>query len=399
MSNVPNLRFPEFEGEWEETQLSEYLEFKNGLNTDAKKFGKGVKFISVMDILNNQYITYDNIIGLVDVDIETQKRYDVNYGDILFQRSSETFEDIGQANVYLDNKSAIFGGFVIRGKRIGNYYPIFFKYLLNSPTARKKVIVKGAGAQHYNIGQEGLSSVYLHFPKIEEQTKIASFLSLIEQRISTQSQIVGELETLIKGLSEKLFSQKLRFKDDNENDYPDWEIRNLKDIVNIKMGQSPDSSSYNFEGIGVPLIQGNADITDRKSNPRQYTNNPTKLCRIGDLLLTVRAPVGYIAKSLHNACIGRGICSIENNEYSLIEFIYQFLLHFENNWKSIEQGSTFTSVNSSDIGSISIKVPSIKEQAKIANFLSAIDEKLETEKQILKKYTEQKKYLLANMFM
>ena len=97
------MRFPEFKGEWKEAPLTKYLEFKNGLNTDSKKFGKGVKFISIMDILNNQYITYDNIIGLVNVDIEIQKRYEVNYGDILFQRSSETIEDIGRANVYLAN--------------------------------------------------------------------------------------------------------------------------------------------------------------------------------------------------------------------------------------------------------------------------------------------------------
>ena len=116
------------------------------MNPDAKRFGTGTKFISVMDILNNQYICYDNIrasVELQDGDIEA---YGVNYGDILFQRSSETLEDIGRANVYLDSKPAIFGGFVIRGKSKDNYNPLFFRYLLASPTARKRIIVKGAGA-------------------------------------------------------------------------------------------------------------------------------------------------------------------------------------------------------------------------------------------------------------
>ena len=99
--------------------------------------------------------------------------YGVNYGDILFQRSSETLEDVGQANVYLDSKPAVFGGFVIRGKSKSNYYPMFFRYLLASPTARKKIIVKGAGAQHFNIGQDGLSKVCLNIPSIQEQEKIA----------------------------------------------------------------------------------------------------------------------------------------------------------------------------------------------------------------------------------
>ncbi|MER8322237.1 restriction endonuclease subunit S, partial [Acinetobacter baumannii] len=92
-------------------------------------------------------------------------------GDILFQRSSETLEDVGQANVYLDSKPAVFGGFVIRGKSKSNYYPMFFRYLLASPTARKKIIVKGAGAQHFNIGQDGLSKVCLNIPSIQEQEK------------------------------------------------------------------------------------------------------------------------------------------------------------------------------------------------------------------------------------
>ena len=143
------------------------------MNPDAKRFGRGTKFISVMDILNNQFICYDNIrasVEVVDGDIET---YGVNYGDILFQRSSETLEDVGQANVYLDSKPAVFGGFVIRGKSKSNYYPMFFRYLLASPTARKKIIVKGAGAQHFNIGQDGLSKVCLNIPSIQEQEKIA----------------------------------------------------------------------------------------------------------------------------------------------------------------------------------------------------------------------------------
>jgi len=80
-------------------------------------------------------------------------------------------------------------------------------------------------------------------------------------------------------------------------------------------------------------------------------------------------------------------------------FIYQFLLYFEDKWKSIEQGSTFTAVNSSDINSINILLPSIPEQTKIANFLSAIDSKIDMENQLLQKLEEQKKFLLQNMFV
>ena len=185
--NVPNLRFPEFEGEWKRHSLTDFMSFKNGMNPDAKRFGTGTKFISVMDILNNQYICYDNIrasVELQDGDIEA---YGVNYGDILFQRSSETLEDIGRANVYLDSKPAIFGGFVIRGKSKDNYNPLFFRYLLASPTARKRIIVKGAGAQHFNIGQDGLSKVFIDIPTLKEQKKIGKLFQCLDERIATQT--------------------------------------------------------------------------------------------------------------------------------------------------------------------------------------------------------------------
>lgn len=195
------------------------------MNPDAKRFGRGTKFISVMDILNNQFICYDNIrasVEVVDGDIET---YGVNYGDILFQRSSETLEDVGQANVYLDSKPAVFGGFVIRGKSKSNYYPMFFRYLLASPTARKKIIVKGAGAQHFNIGQDGLSKVCLNIPSIQEQEKIAKLFECIDTRIATQNKIIEDLKKLKSAISLKMLHSD------------SWEQFKIQDIASIGRGR------------------------------------------------------------------------------------------------------------------------------------------------------------------
>jgi type I restriction enzyme S subunit len=206
--NVPHLRFPEFSGEWEEHTLSEYLEFKNGLNPDAKRIGSGLPFISVMDILSEGVINYDNIRGKVNATEKEIECFGVKDGDLLFQRSSETLEDVGRANVYMDNRTAIYGGFVIRGRKIGNYDPLFFKYLLATPLARKRTCRMGAGAQHFNIGQEGLSKISLYFPSIEEQRKIAEFLSLIDERIATQNKIIEDLKKLKSAISKQAFAQK-----------------------------------------------------------------------------------------------------------------------------------------------------------------------------------------------
>jgi len=175
----------------------------------------------------------------------------------------------------------------------------------------------------------------------------------------------------LKMKSEKLRVPTLRFKEFSA----EWEEKKLGDISKITMGQSPSSSSYNENNNGIPLIQGNADCKNRKTVPRIYTTEITKECFIGDIIMTVRAPVGAISKSFHNSCIGRGVCAIkpkENNEY-----IYQFLIRYEESWAKYSQGSTFTAVNSSDIKNLKINLPQKKEQEKIASFLSSIDKKIE----------------------
>jgi len=178
----------------------------------------------------------------------------------------------------------------------------------------------------------------------------------------------------------------------------EWVRKRFGDISEIIMGQSPDSKSYNFEGDGEFLIQGNADIFERKSNPRQWTNEPTKRCQVGDILFTVRAPVGYVAKSVHNACIGRGVCSIRNTADSEQNFLYQFLLSYELKWKRIEQGSTFTTVSGADIKKIEIKIPLLSEQQKIASFFTSIDQKifqLKRKRTLLERY---KKGVMQKIF-
>tara|TARA_B100000795_G_scaffold264873_1_gene245938 strand:- start:8 stop:1210 length:1203 start_codon:yes stop_codon:yes gene_type:complete len=193
---------------------------------------------------------------------------------------------------------------------------------------------------------------------------------------------------------EKKLVPKLRFKQYNDN----WNTLTLEKLSIINMGQSPESKSYNQLGEGMLLVQGNADIKNRLTNPRQWTSEPTKKCQIGDLILTVRAPVGAIAKSVHNACIGRGVCSISNNSKSDIEYLYQTLVNYEKKWIRLEQGSTFTAVSGKDIRGIKLNIPSLPEQQKIASFLSAVDEKLQQltkKKDLLEEY---KKGVMQKVF-
>ena len=189
---------------------------------------------------------------------------------------------------------------------------------------------------------------------------------------------------------------KLRFKDKNGNAYPEWEEKKIGDICKINMGQSPDSSSYNDNKDGIPLIQGNADILNRVTFPKRYTNKPTKICEIGSLIMTVRAPVGYIAKSYHKACIGRGVCELIPKEST--DFLFQFMQKIEDSWKKIEQGSTFSAVNRNDIENLRINIPCLNEQEKIAGFLSKVDELINECEGEVKDLEEQKKGLMQKIF-
>lgn len=184
---------------------------------------------------------------------------------------------------------------------------------------------------------------------------------------------------------------KLRFKEFDGK----WSRNILGNCCDIIMGQSPDSSSYNNNCIGLPLVQGNADMCERIATPQRYTSQPTKICEAGSIILSVRAPVGTVGKTFQKICLGRGVCGITSKN---IEFMYQYLLNNENSWRHIEQGGTFTAINSDDIKSFPIILPSLPEQKKIADFLSLIDQRIEKQRQLVENLKKYKRGLLSAIF-
>jgi type I restriction enzyme S subunit len=388
MSNVPNLRFPEFTGKWEVKKLGDLLEFKNGINASKEQYGKGVKFINVLDILNNDFITCNNIVGRVDVDSITSEKFSVKYGDILFQRSSETREEVGTANVYLDKENtATFGGFVIRGRKIGDYEPIFFNKLLKTDSARDSITSKSGGSTRYNVGQEILTSIVLNFPTLPEQTKIASFLSLIDERIQTQNKIIEELKILKATLAQKIFTQQLRFKDDNGNDFLNWEIKLLGEIATITTGNSNREDS---------ILDGEFTFFDRSQDIR--TSNRYLFDK--EAVIVPGEGQEFIPKYF----IGK--FDLHQRTYAIFDFknidgkyLFYHILQNDKHLQSQAVGSTVKSLRLPMFETMPIFLPSLAEQIKISTFVSSIDEKMEIEKRTLKQLEQQKKYLLSNLFI
>ena len=156
-----------------------------------------------------------------------------------------------------------------------------------------------------------------------------------------------------------------------------WITCKLGDIANINMGQSPPSTSYNEEGIGMKFYQGRIDFCFKYVLPRVYTTNPKKIANPGDILLTVRAPVGDLNITKDECCIGRGIASLRMKNH-LQDFLYFLLKHYSSYWVNTSTGSVFSSINKRDIDELTIRIPtSSDEQKQIASILSSLDDKIE----------------------
>ena len=371
--NVPPLRFPEFTKEWEEHALAEYLDFKNGLNPDVKRIGRGLPFISVMDILADGTINYDSIRGKVEATEREIENFSVEKGDILFQRSSETLEDVGRANVYMDNRTAVYGGFVIRGRKIGDYNPLFFKYLLSTPLARKRTCRMGAGAQHFNIGQDGLSKISLCFPLMEEQNKIARLLSLIDERIATQNKIIDKLQSLIKGIAQNVA----------RNNKPNIRLSECLECSSSTLQESDVCKNGTYPVYGANGIVGYLD---------NYNTEKEAVYIIKD-----GSGVGAVSYVTGKCSATGTLNTLQAKEGHSLQYLYYILKVF--NFEPYKTGMAIPHIYFKDYGKAKIFCPPYQEQLRYAKMLSAIDDKLLAEQNVLTNLSLQKQYLLRQMFI
>ncbi len=214
--------------EWTTNLFKELLNFKNGVNAEKEKYGKGIKFVNIMEVINNNQIFPENIPGSVSLPEKMIKSNDVIKGDILFNRTSETREEIGLSAVYLNNEKVVFGGFVIRGRPINSELDNGYKkYCFQTSVIRKQIIAFGQGAIRTNIGQKDLEKVEIPLPPLPEQKKIATILSTWDKAIEKTTDLIAAKEQQKKGLMQKLLSGKVRFPGFTEP----WEEVKLGSLV------------------------------------------------------------------------------------------------------------------------------------------------------------------------
>lgn len=252
--------------------MRELLLFQNGFNGSSESFGSGVPLISVMDVLDDEFITHETVRSKARLNYEEASRYCVEYGDVLFQRSSENQEDAGTSNVYLDQHvPSAFGGFVIRGKKVDEYNPIFIKYLLGSSFIREQITHRAQGAQHINVSQDTLAGVVLLMPSMREQEAVGLVFLHLANLITLHQ----------RKRRKRLFTHLLV-----------WEQRKLGDVTAVYDGvhQTPD---YQDEGVMFLSVENIETLTSQKFISREaFARDYPVYPKRGDVLMTRIGDIG-----------------------------------------------------------------------------------------------------------
>ena len=173
----------------------------------------------------------------------------------------------------------------------------------------------------------------------------------------------------------------------------------LEDIADINMGQSPKSVYYNNEGIGYPFLQGNRTFGFKYPTFDTYTTVATKLAKTGDIIMSVRAPVGELNITPVDMCLGRGVCSLRMKNGNQ-DFLFYMMKYYVSHLLRKEGGTVFGSVNRKDISSLEVDITdNIETQKRIARYLSMLDDKIELNSKINNNLEQQARSLFKTWFV
>lgn len=397
--NVPELRFPGFEGEWEEKSISSFLKeskIKGSNGSHAKKltvklWGKGVvpKKETFKGSDNTQYYK--------------RKAGQLMYGKLDFLNCAFGIvpDSLNNYESTIDSPSFDFingdSKFLLERIKLKSFYKKFGDIANGSRKAKR-------------INQDTFLSLPVFAPKYNEQLRIGEFFSKLDRQIELQEQKLELLQQQKKGYMQKIFSQELRFKDENGEDYPDWKEKKLGDITEQSM-YGIGASATRFDSKNIYIRITDIDEKSRKLNYQNLTtpdelNNKYKLKRNDILFARTGASTGksYIhkeEKDIYNYYFAGFLIKFEIDEQNNPLFIYQFTLTSKyNKWvKVMSVRSGQPGINSEEYAKLPLVLPNKLEQQKIAEFLDRFDQQIELEKQKIEILQQQKKGLLQSMFI
>lgn len=387
MSNkllVPKLRFKEFSEEWEEERFGDISEIVGGgtPSTAVEKYwGGNIQWFTPTEIKSKYISSSKKTITKVGLDRSSAKL--LPKGTLLFS-SRATIGEIGIASKECTTNQG-FQSFVVSQN---NEPDFLYNWIIKN---KKEFIRRASGSTFLEIGKSEIKKIKINIPQRTEQEKIATFLTAVDNKIEQLNKKQDLLKKYKKSLMQKLFSQKLRFKDKNGNDFPDWEEKTLKELGEIKKGVQLNKSELVKEGK-YPAINGG-------KKPSGYTNkwnskkNTITISEGGN-------SCGYINLIDSNFWSGGHCYNIENLKSNILNtFLFQILKLNEPLIMQLRVGSGLPNIQKGDINNFKIKIPLSLEQTKIANLLSSIDKKIEQLTMQLNQSKQFKKSLLQQMFI
>ncbi|HDK9408482.1 TPA: restriction endonuclease subunit S [Staphylococcus aureus] len=385
--NVPELRFPGFEGEWEEKKLGEFAGKVTQKNVDKKYIetlpnSAELGIISQKDYFDKEISNIDNI----------KKYYVVEENDFVYNPRMSNYAPFGPVNRNKLGKKGVMSPLYTVFK-IQNIDLNFIEFYFKSSKWYRFMALNGdsgARADRFSIKDRTFMEMPLHIPCMDEQIKIGQFFSKLDRQIELEEQKLELLQQQKKGYMQKIFSQELRFKDENGKDYPEWEETTIKEIAQINTGKKDTkdaitNGSYDFY-VRSPIVY--------KINTFSYE---------GEAILTVGDGVG-VGKVFHYV---NGKFDYHQRVYKISDFknyyglllFYYFSQNFLKETKKYSAKTSVDSVRKDMIANMKVPRPIYIEQKKIGQFIKRVDNKTKIQKQVIELLKQRKKSLLQKMFI
>ncbi len=351
--------------DWEFVPIGKAGQVLGGRQRSPHALGDSTKYLRVANV-------FDGFIDATDIlempfTRDERERFTLRSGDILLNEG-QSLDLVGRSAVYRGAPpDCCFQNTLIRFRADSKTDAAFAQAVFQDYLRRgifASIALQTTSIAH--LGATRFAALGMPLPSLEEQRAIAAALSDVDALLAKLDALIAKKRDLKQAAMQQLLTGQARLPGFSG----EWDVRRLGDVAEIVMGQSPSSSNYNAKGLGLPLIQGNADIANRKTIRRISTSEITKRGKCGDILMSVRAPVGEISRAVFDACLGRGVCAIRYQN----DFMYHYLISQEPSWARLSKGSTFDSVNSADVKALEFSMPNdAAEQTAIATVLSDMD--------------------------
>ena len=404
VTNVPELRFPEFDEEWEEKILDEVSTFSKGKGISKNDLSKdGTPCI----LYGELYTTYDFIINKIKSKtlLDTKNLVKGKKNQVLIPSSGETPLDIATAAVINTTEDMLLGGDINVLTPVQKYDGKFISLSINGKN-KSNLSKYAQGKSVVHLYNNDIKKLKIKFPiKNSEQRKIGDFFSKLDRHIELEEKKLELLEQQKKGYMQKIFSQELRFKDDKGNDYPNWENEKLGDLINEVNDRTTSNNQYVLLSSTKNGLLSQEEYFKKQIGSKDSTGY--KILRLNQLVLSPQNL--WLGNINFNQRFNIGIVS---PSYRIYNLSHQFDINFAKDLlkspryiyeyaQASEQGASVVrrNLNLELFYSINISLPSIEEQRKIGAFLNKLDKLIRKQYKKIEVLKQRKKGLLQNMFV